>query len=146
MLAHHFSKAEDWARALDYLVKAAEKPPRLRPPPGGGLYAEALAAAGRLADRVPAATLIAIHRARADLLFGLGEFVRSREEAEQLVALARRVQDRPAEADALVQVAIAFQWLEDFPAAHERARNAIEIAETVGRRGRWEEDSTLEAI
>jgi predicted ATPase len=25
MLAHHFSKAEDWPRALDYLLKAAEK-------------------------------------------------------------------------------------------------------------------------
>src|SRR4030095_14191592 len=25
VLAHHFSKAEDWRRALDYLVKAAEK-------------------------------------------------------------------------------------------------------------------------
>ncbi len=136
MLAHHFSKAEDWPRALDYLVKAAEKATQafgLRQ--AVAYYAEALVAAGRLADRVPAATLIAIHRARADLLFGLGEFVRSREEAEQLVALARRVQDRPAEADALVQVAIAFQWLEDFPAAHERARNAIEIAETVGAQG-----------
>ena len=31
----------------------------------------------------PPPTLIAIHRARADLFFGLGEFVRSREEAEQ---------------------------------------------------------------
>jgi class 3 adenylate cyclase/tetratricopeptide (TPR) repeat protein len=136
MLAHHFSKAEDWPRALDYLVKAAEKATQafgLRQ--AVAYYAEALVAAGRLADRMPAATLIAIHRARADLLFGLGEFVRSREEAEQLVALARRVQDRPAEADALVQVAIAFQWLEDFPAAHERARNAIEIAETVGAQG-----------
>ena len=25
MLAHHFSRAEDWERALDYLLKAAEK-------------------------------------------------------------------------------------------------------------------------
>jgi predicted ATPase len=25
MLAYHFSKAEDWPRALDYLLKAAEK-------------------------------------------------------------------------------------------------------------------------
>jgi tetratricopeptide (TPR) repeat protein len=136
VLAYHFSKAEDWPRALDYLVKAAEKATQ-----AFGLrqalthYGEALIAAGRMEDRTPAATLIAIHRARADLLFGLGEFVRSREEAEKLVALARRVQDRPAEADALVQVATAFQWIEDFPAAHERVRDAIEIAETVGAQG-----------
>jgi class 3 adenylate cyclase/tetratricopeptide (TPR) repeat protein len=136
VLAHHFSKAEDWPRALDYLLKAAEKATE-----AFGLrqalahYGEALVAANRLEDRGPAATLIAIHRARADLFFGLGEFVRSREEAERLVALARRVEDRPAEAGALVQVATAFQWLEDFPAAHERVRDAIEIAETVGAQG-----------
>jgi class 3 adenylate cyclase/tetratricopeptide (TPR) repeat protein len=136
VLAHHFSKAEDWPRALDYLLKAAEKATETF-----GLrqalahYGEALVAANRLEDRVPAATLIAIHSARADLFFGLGEFVRSREEAERLVALARRVEDRPAEAGALVQVATAFQWLEDFPAAHERVRDAIEIAETVGAQG-----------
>ena len=37
MLAHHFSKAEDWPRALDYLLKAArEGHPGLRPAPGAG--------------------------------------------------------------------------------------------------------------
>jgi hypothetical protein len=73
-----------------------------------------------------------IQRARADLFFGIGEFVRSREAAEALVDLARRVGDRPAEAGALVQIAVAFQWAEDFPAAFERVREAIEIAESVG--------------
>jgi class 3 adenylate cyclase/tetratricopeptide (TPR) repeat protein len=136
MLAYHFSKAEDWPRALDYLVKAAEKATQ-----AFGLrqalihYGEALIAAGRMEDRTPATTLIAIHRARADLFFGLGEFVRSREEAERLVGLARRVEDRPAEAGALVQVASALQWIEDFPTAHERVREAIEIAEAVGAQG-----------
>jgi len=136
MLAHHFSKAEDWPRALSYLLKAAEKAAQafgLRQ--AVALYGEALAVAGRLGDQVPSVTFISIHRSRADLFFGLGEFVRSREEAERLVALARRVQDRAAEAGALVQVASALQWIEDFSAAHERARDAIEIAETAGAQG-----------
>ena len=83
MLAHHFSLADDWARALDYLLKAAEKATRafgLRQ--AIDLYGEALAAAARLGDRVPATTLMAIHRARADLFFGIGDFERSREAAE----------------------------------------------------------------
>ena len=63
---------------------------------------------------------------------GIGDFERSRAEAEALVELTRGVQDRPAEAGALVQLANAFQWKEDFPAARERAREAIEIAETSG--------------
>jgi tetratricopeptide (TPR) repeat protein len=133
VLAHHFSRAEDWERALHYLLRAAEKATH-----AFGLrqaldhYGEALEACRRLGDRVPAPTLIAILRARADLFFGVGEFTRSREEAESLVALARRVGDRAVEADALVQIASALQWAEDFPPAFERAREAIEIAESIG--------------
>jgi class 3 adenylate cyclase/tetratricopeptide (TPR) repeat protein len=133
MLAHHFSLAEDWERALDYLLRAAEKASRafgLRQ--ALDLYGEALEAARRLGERVPATTFMAIHRARADLFFGIGDFDRSRAEAEILVELARRVQDRPAEAGALVQEASALQWIEDFPASLARAREAIEIAEAVG--------------
>jgi class 3 adenylate cyclase/tetratricopeptide (TPR) repeat protein len=133
MLAHHFSRAEDWERALDYLLKAAEKATQafgLRQ--ALELYTEALVVADRRREPVPAATLMAIHRARADLFFGVGDFVRSREAAEALVDLARRIGDRAAEAGALVQIASALQWAEDFPRAFERVREAIEIAEAVG--------------
>jgi class 3 adenylate cyclase/tetratricopeptide (TPR) repeat protein len=133
MLAHHFSLAEDWERALDYLLKAADKASQafgLRQ--AIDLYGQALEAARRLGERVPTTTVMAIHRARADLFFGIGDFERSRAEAEVLVELARRVQDRPEEAGALVQEASALQWIEDFPASLERAREAIEIAEAVG--------------
>ena len=133
MLAHHFSHAEDWDQALDYLLKAAGKATQasgLRQ--ALDLYAEALVVAARRREPVPAATLMAIHRARADLFFGIGDFGRSREAAEALVDLARRAGDRAAEAVALVQVAQALQWAEDFPPAFERVREAIEIAEGVG--------------
>ena len=133
MLAHHFSRAEDWERALDYLLKAAGKATQafgLRQ--ALELYTEALVVADRRREPVPAATLMAIHRARADLFFGVGDFVRSREAAEALVDLARRIGDRAAEAGALVQIASALQWAEDFPPAFERVQEAIEIAESVG--------------
>ena len=133
ILAHHFSRAEDWPRALDYLLKAAEKATQafgLRQ--ALDLYDEALKAARQLGERVPPATLVAIHRARADLFFGVGEFDRSQAEAEAVVELARRAQDRPEEAAALVQVALALQWEEDMPAALARAGEAVAIAEPVG--------------
>jgi class 3 adenylate cyclase/tetratricopeptide (TPR) repeat protein len=133
MLAHHFSLAEDWERALDYLLKAAEKASRaFGQRQALDLYGESLEAARRLGERVPATTLMAIHRARADLFFGMGDFERSRAEAEVLVDLARRVRDRPEEAGALVQIATALQWAEDFPSALERVREGIDIAEAVG--------------
>jgi len=133
MLAHHFARAEDWPRALDYLLKAAEKATQafgLRQ--ALDLYGEALAVADRQPQSVPAVTIMAIQGTRADLLFGIGDFVRSREAAEALVDLARRSGDRPAEAGALVRIAVALQWAEDFPPAFERVREAIEIAESVG--------------
>jgi class 3 adenylate cyclase/tetratricopeptide (TPR) repeat protein len=133
VLAHHFSQAEDWPRALDYLLKAARKATQafgLRQ--ALELYGEALAAARRLGDQVPVATLMMIHRARADLFFGVGEFNRSRAEAELLVDLARRAEDRTAEAGALLQAAQADQWLEEFPSAKARVSRALELAETVG--------------
>src|SRR5207244_7801955 len=89
MLAHHFTQAEDWQRALDYLLKAAEKATRafgLRQ--ALELYGDALAVEARLGDRAPAATRIAIHRARVDLLFGVGEFTRPREAGDPVVVLA----------------------------------------------------------
>ena len=133
VLAHHFSNTDDPERALTYLIRAAEKATQafaLRQ--AIDLYGEALQAAERLEGRVPAATLMAIHRARADLFFGVGDFGQSREAAEVLVGLARRVQDGPAEAEALIQCASALQWAEDFPAALGRAREAIELAEAAG--------------
>ena len=136
MLAHHFSRAEDWERALSYQLKAAEKATQafgLRQ--ALELYENALEAIRRLGDRVPMATLTAIHRSRADLYLGVGDFSRSREAAEKLLGLSRRLEDRTLEASALAQLASAWQWLEDFPAALQRASEAIEIAERVGARG-----------
>jgi class 3 adenylate cyclase/tetratricopeptide (TPR) repeat protein len=133
MLAHHFLKAEDWSRALDFLVKAAEKATQafgLRQ--ALDLYGQALDAARHLGHGVPAATVMAIHRARSELCFGLGDFVRARQEAEALVALAREAKDPAAEAGALVQMANALQWSEDFGAADRYAREAIAIAEAAG--------------
>ncbi|HKW90659.1 MAG TPA: adenylate/guanylate cyclase domain-containing protein [Methylomirabilota bacterium] len=136
MLAHHFSRAEDWKRAFEYLLKAAEKATQaagLRQ--ALDLYAQALTVAERLRESVPPATIMAIHRARADLFFGTGEFVRSREAAGDLLEVARGTGDRAEEAEALARIASALQWAEDFPSALERARQSIEIAESVGAQG-----------
>ena len=136
VLAHHFSRTDDLERALRYLLAAAEKATRafgLRQ--ALDLYAEALDVAARLVARAtapPPGTLMAIHAARADLFLGVGDFPRSREAAETLVALAREVPDPVTEAEALVRSASALQWAEDFPAALERARQAIELAESTG--------------
>ena len=132
MLAHHFTKAEDWERALDYLLKAADKATKafgLRQ--AIDLYGQALEAAAQLGDRVPPATLMAIHRERSELCFGVFDLDGAREAAEAVVALARRHRDRAAEAGGLVQLASTLQWAEEFPSALERVGEAIEIGEAI---------------
>ena len=146
MLAHHFSRART-GRAR--WTTSSRPPRRPRGPSACGRRSPSMAKrCSRRGDWrwVPVAALAQIHRARADLFFGLGEFGRSREEGETLVELARRGHDKPAEAGALVQIAIALQWSEDFPAAYERAREAIEMAEAVDAPGPLAAGSSFVAI
>src|SRR5262249_15293298 len=133
-LARHFSRAEDWERSLAYLVQAAQKATHafaIRE--ALTLYDEAMGVAGRLGGSATA-TLGAIHTARADLLFGMGDWSRSRAAAEARLDLSRSTGDTANTAGALVQIANANMWAEDFPAALDRSREAIEIAEAVNAR------------
>ena len=74
VLAHHFLKAEEWPRALDYLLKAAEKAAKsftIRE--AIALYDQALEAAARLA-KGDTKTLMEIHQAKMSLYFILSDF------------------------------------------------------------------------
>ena len=133
VLAYHFSRAERWEKALDYLLKSATKAVKafgLRE--ALGLYEEALAAARQLGANVPVTTLMEIHSARADLFFGVSDFSQAQAEADELLSLARRTGDRAVEAGALVQGALARAWREDFPEAVVRATEAIGVSEGAG--------------
>jgi class 3 adenylate cyclase/tetratricopeptide (TPR) repeat protein len=132
MLGHHFSKAEDWPRALDYLLLAAEKAAAafaIRE--SLALYDEALAVTRHMPDSDDD-TLLRIHRARSAHFFTLGDFVDSRTEAEHALALARRAGDRRTEARLLAEAALATQWAHDFPAGLAYAAQAVELATEVG--------------
>jgi class 3 adenylate cyclase/tetratricopeptide (TPR) repeat protein len=133
VLAYHFSKAEDWDKTLEYLLKSATKAVKafglreaLR------LYEEALAAARQLAAKIPVTTVMEIHSARSDLFFWISDFAQAQAEADELLSLARRMGDRTTEAAALVQGAIARVWQEDFPDGVARATEAIEVSEAAG--------------
>src|SRR4029453_8057673 len=59
LLARHYSAAEDWARALDYLVRAADRAAKsFATRQALALYDEALQAAGRIPGGAPATTLM----------------------------------------------------------------------------------------
>ena len=136
VLAYHFSKAEDWARAFEYLTKAADKAARsFANREAVTFYGQALEVAAHLGEAVDLATFMGIHEAQSGLFFVLSDFARSRAEAERMLALARRVGDRAKEAAALAAAGFASMWAHDFDRALEDSRQAIELAEPVDARG-----------
>jgi class 3 adenylate cyclase/tetratricopeptide (TPR) repeat protein len=132
VLAYHFAKGEDWTKALEYLLKAADKAARafaIRE--ALTLYDQALEAAGHLGEAVDAKNFMAIHQAKADLYFALSDFERFRAESERRLALARRIGDRVSEGAALAMIGLASHWAHDFDRALEYSRQAIAVAATI---------------
>jgi len=132
VLAHHFLKAEEWAKALDYLLKAAEKAAKaFATRESVALYDQALEAAERLGDAVDIKTLMSIRQAKMSLCFVLSDFESSRAEGERLLVLARRAGDRAIEGEALAGMGNAALWAHDFDRALDYSRQAIEVASAV---------------
>lgn len=130
VLAYHFTKGEEWAKALEYLLKAAEKAAQaFATREAVVLYDQALEAAGQQGAAVDARTLMAIHQAKSNLYFALSDFERARAEGERLLTLARQTQDRESEGAALVRMAYASRWAHDFDRAIASARQAIAVGE-----------------
>jgi class 3 adenylate cyclase/tetratricopeptide (TPR) repeat protein len=133
VLAHHFTRAEEWARAFEYLERAADKATRaFAVREAVTLCTEALAVADRLGEAVPAARRMALLRAKSQYLFAVGDFAEARPEAERLLALARAAADREAEASALAWLGFVSQWALDLDGAVAYAAEAVAAAEATG--------------
>src|SRR5262249_54606258 len=134
VLAYHFSRAEDWRKAHDYLVKAAQNAAlSFAPLEALNFYDEALMAARSIGDGIgDPATLIAIHQAKAGLYFVTSQFDRSRAEAEQVLPLARLIANHVKEAEALAAIAWAATWSRELHDAIDYANKALAVAEPAG--------------
>jgi tetratricopeptide (TPR) repeat protein len=130
ILAHHFSKAEDWSKALDYLLKAADKAAQaFANREALALHDQALEVAERLGDAVEIGTLAAIYQARANLYLLLNDFDRSYAEAEHFLMEARRTGDRVKEGAALAAMGMAAVWGHKFDRALADSAQAVAIGE-----------------
>jgi class 3 adenylate cyclase/tetratricopeptide (TPR) repeat protein/ribosomal protein L40E len=135
VLAHHFLRAEEWAKARDYLLKAAEKAAKaftIRE--AIARYDQALAAARKLGDTIQSKTLMEIHQAKMSLYFILSDFESSRAEGELLQDLARRSEDRANEGAALAGMGFASLWAHNFDRALDYSRQAIEVSGKINAR------------
>ena len=132
VLAYHFARGEEWAKALAYFCQAAEKATQaFATREAVALYDQALEAAGHLGDAVDAETLMNIYQAKADLYFVLSDFKSSRAEGERLLALARQAGDREREARALAGMGYTSARDHNFDQGLAEAYQAIAIAREV---------------
>ena len=134
VLAHHFMRARQWEKALDYLLAAARQAEQsFATREALALYDEAKSAAEQLAGGIAAAsTLIAIHQAKARLHFVRSDFEQSGAEAERILPLARLTDDAVKEGEALATIAWASTWGRNLDAAVRVAREALTVAEPAG--------------
>ena len=132
LLARHYSAAEDWARALDYLVRAADRAAKsFATREALALYDEALQAAGRIPGGAPATTLMAIYAAKSNVHFVLSEFPQAQAAAAAMRDIAREGGNRAQESAALAAQAWAETWAGELTDAVSHASEAIDLAEPV---------------
>jgi tetratricopeptide (TPR) repeat protein len=129
VLAHHFAQGEEWAKALGYFCKAAEKAAQtFANREAVAHYDQALEMAHQLGNAEDTKTTMAIHQAKASLYYALSDFGRSRDEGKRALALARKAGDRVNEAKALVGMGWAVLYAHDFDRALAYASQAIAVA------------------
>jgi class 3 adenylate cyclase/tetratricopeptide (TPR) repeat protein len=133
MLAYHFTKAEVWDKALDYLIKAAQKAAQaFATREALALYDQAEEAVRQCDSETLAQTMMGIHQARADLYLLVSDFERAHTEGECALALARQTGDQVSEGAALAGMGMASLLGHKFDQALVDARQAITVAEAVG--------------
>ena len=133
VIAEQFSKGGVWLEALEYYRRAAENASRryaLRE--ALALYDGALAAGSHLDADEAAEFLMAIHQAKSELHFTIGDFGNGRSAYARVLEIARRIGDRSGESLALAGMAWTATWAEDFDSARADAAEAIDVAEAIG--------------
>jgi class 3 adenylate cyclase/tetratricopeptide (TPR) repeat protein len=128
VLAYHFFRAEESAKALEYLLKAAKKATQaFANREAAALYEQAAETMVRLGAGVDPRTRLEVYQAQLGIYTALSEFERAVAAGEQAVALAREIGDRVAEAEALAGVGWAALWGHRFDAAVDYANRAIDV-------------------
>jgi class 3 adenylate cyclase/tetratricopeptide (TPR) repeat protein len=134
-LAHHYYEAREWDKALDYLMKSAQKAADAYAGHDAiAYYDRALEAAEQLGN-VPLETLFEIYQGKAQVCFVVSEWDVSIQCYGDLVELTRNEGDRKLEGMALGGLGFAQTIGHDFEAADASAKEALEIADELADDG-----------
>jgi tetratricopeptide (TPR) repeat protein len=127
VLAHHFSKAEDWAKALEYLTKAAEKAARaFANLEAVALYDQALVALSHLEEsRETLEKAIDLRLGLRNALHPLGEFDRYVDRLHEARDLAEALGDRRRLGWALAYLCHGYTVMGDYDRAIASGQGAF---------------------
>ncbi len=135
-LAHHFVNGEDWRKAFEYLVRSGDRAKdAFANQTALDFYAKALEVASRVSPPLAPRRIMEIYQRRGQVWRLMGRVSNAIEELEPMLALARETGDRFAEAQALVDLALA-HWLtfssEHVPHTKAFAEEALRIGREIG--------------
>ena len=135
-LAHHFVNGEDWPKAFAFLVRSGDRAKdAFANQTALDFYAKAIEVAGRVSPPLPPRQIMDIYQRRGQVWRLMARYTEAIAELERMLELARREGDRFAEAQALVDLALA-HWLtfssEHVPHAKALAEDALRIGREIG--------------
>jgi len=139
-LAHHFTRGEDWSKALRYSTLAGDQAAQVfANVEAKKHYFSALDAAAKLSPPPDWETLLTLHSKYAEVLLNLSEYDDAAAEYLKALELARRAGDRRREMEAMV-------WLSSVYDFSHRGEPAIDYTEQALAIARELDDREYQAI
>ncbi|HET7874340.1 MAG TPA: adenylate/guanylate cyclase domain-containing protein [Methylomirabilota bacterium] len=135
-LAHHFVHGEHWEKAFEYLVRSGDKAKdAFASQTALDFYAKALEVAAHMTPPPAAGRLAVVRQRRAEVWRLMARYLEAIAELERMLEVARAGGDRFAEAQAVVDLALA-HWLtfssEHMGDAKRFAEQALALGRDIG--------------
>jgi class 3 adenylate cyclase/tetratricopeptide (TPR) repeat protein len=132
-LAHHFSQAEEWDKALEYSDLAARRAAdSFANAEARDHYARAVEAADRRRPALPPARLADLYTRSGAVLMTLGEYEPSVAAYERAAELARAAGDRTLETESLMGLGATYNFYHQPDRALEVLDRSLAVAREVG--------------
>ena len=129
ILAYHFFEGENWEKALEYLMKSAQKSAATFANQDAIIYYDRAIKALDKLEKSSEQLLIEIHTAKANIYFAMTEFIKSVHSLDQLREIAKSIGNRSLEGLALANASHSYAWAHNFEKAELVAKQALTIAE-----------------
>jgi len=135
-LAHHFVNGEDWPKAFEYLMRTGDRAKdAFANQTALDSYAKALEVASRVSPPPAPRRIMEIFQRRGQIWRLMSRPTDSLADLDRMLAMAREVGDRFAEAQALVDLSLT-HWMcfsaEHAPLTKSRAEEALRIGREIG--------------